>query len=138
MHFYAGLLVIPHRAMSKAIDVDCRSQLAIHSYQQVPIEGSRHAEGIVVREQQSGARLHEIDAQQQDIALLDAGSHVVEKRRCPRWIEVPDIGSKECHERPSPGLRGRVLKSGIVGRSMRENSDAIRLAYPARSSGECT
>ena len=63
VHLDARLVGVPDGAVDEAVEVEVAAELAVDADEQVAVERRRHAERIVVGEQQIALRLHEIGAE---------------------------------------------------------------------------
>ena len=121
VHLDTRLRAIPHGAMREAIEIDPGAELAIDAQQQVLVERRSDAQRIVVGEQQTPLRLHQVDAKQQRVALREARADVLQERRGAGRVEVPDVRSEERDQRAAGDGGRRLAQSGIVSGLMRDD-----------------
>ena len=67
---------VPDRTMREGIEIERAAQLAIDADEQVAVERRRHAERIVVGQQQVALGLDEVRAEQQEVAGTERGADV--------------------------------------------------------------
>ena len=89
VHLDARLRGVPDRAMRELADVEVGAELAVDPHQQVAVERRRHAERIVVGQQQVALRLHEVGADQQRVAGRQRRADVRRKASAPGGSKLP-------------------------------------------------
>jgi hypothetical protein len=81
--------------MLEAAEVEVGAQLAVDADQQVQVERGRHAQRIVVGDQQVALGLDEIGAQQKRVPRLQRRRDAAQQRLGRGWIEIADVRSEE-------------------------------------------
>src|SRR6516225_9657775 len=98
MHLDAlRLRVIPCHVLEPP-QVEIAIQFAVNAPQQVEVEGCGHARRIVIRLEQLLHRLHQIRAQKQRVAWLQARAYRGEETGRSLRLEVADGATEEQHQ----------------------------------------
>ena len=113
-------------------EVEVPAELAVDAHQEVLVERGRHAERIVVGEQQLAFRLDEVGAEQQEIADVEGRADAIEKACRGRLIEVSDVRAEQQDEhRAAVTARGdRRPQPFLVRRPMPHDRDVTQPVQP--------
>src|SRR5207245_1544816 len=94
MHFDTLQRRVVKSVMSKIVDPEIGAQFAIGAYQQIAIEGGRHARRVVIRRVQNRRVLDQVRANQQATAAQLIGDLSQKTTRFLR-IEIANAGTGE-------------------------------------------
>ncbi len=115
VHLDAALARVPDGAVGEGREVEVGAELAVDAHEQVLVERGRHAERVVVGEQQLALGLDEVGAEEQRVARPAATPRIpAQERVAPRRrSKLPMLEPRKSDEqRPARRpLRGRVAKA---------------------------
>ncbi len=86
---------VPDRDVRERVGIEVGVELAVHDPQHVAVEVGGHARGVVVRGDEPVGALHEIGAEEEGVAGLEAAGDVGEERRARLGREIADGAAEE-------------------------------------------
>ncbi len=99
VHLDAGRVAVPDGAVGERVHIEVGAKLAVEAHQQVAIEGSGHAERIVIGQEQLALGLHQVGADQQGIARARARRMVARNSAAPGGSKLPMFDPRKSTQR---------------------------------------